>query len=65
MTQHASPQNAEELRCSFCHKGQSDVARLISNPLGTVYICDECIEVCHIILEKGSELPSHPTTDGS
>jgi ATP-dependent protease Clp ATPase subunit len=55
--------NDETLRCSFCYKGQSDVEKLISNPLGSVpraYICNECIEVCHCILEEGSGSPTHP-----
>ena len=58
-----SPQDDPSLRCSFCHKGQSDVVQLISNPPSftpRAYICNECIEACHFILEKGSELPTHP-----
>jgi len=33
------------LRCSFCGKSQNDVRKLIAGP--TVYICDECIELCN------------------
>jgi len=50
-------------QCSFCHKSESEVAKLISNPPGStprVYICDECIAVCHLILEEGSSAPRHP-----
>jgi hypothetical protein len=36
------------LRCSFCNKSQRDVKKLIAGP--TVYICDECVEVCNGIL---------------
>ncbi|MGB2402967.1 MAG: ATP-dependent Clp protease ATP-binding subunit ClpX [Akkermansiaceae bacterium] len=36
--------------CSFCGKSHSEVKKLIAGP--TVYICDECIEVCSSILEK-------------
>jgi ATP-dependent Clp protease ATP-binding subunit ClpX len=53
-------QNEESLRCSFCYKNQSEVAKLISNPSGSAYICNECIEVCHSILEQGPDPPSHP-----
>jgi ATP-dependent Clp protease ATP-binding subunit ClpX len=37
--------------CSFCGKSQEQVRRLIAGP-GSVYICDECIELCHEILEE-------------
>lgn len=39
-----------ELRCSFCGKPQSQVKRLISG--SGVYICDECVHLCHDILEE-------------
>ncbi len=42
-------QEAETLRCSFCDKSQDEVAKLIAGP--TVYICNECIEICNEILE--------------
>lgn len=53
------------LRCSFCGKTQHEVKKLIVGP--TVYICDECIELCAGIisdaepadsLKKNNELPS-------
>ena len=39
----------EVLRCSFCHKSQDAVAKLISSPTDypRAYICDECIAVCN------------------
>jgi ATP-dependent Clp protease ATP-binding subunit ClpX len=37
-----------EMRCSFCGKGQDEIYRLISGP--GVYICDECVNLCNIIL---------------
>jgi ATP-dependent Clp protease ATP-binding subunit ClpX len=41
------------LRCSFCGKSQDEVRKLIAGP--TVYICDECIDLCNdIILEEGA-----------
>jgi len=41
------------LRCSFCHKSQDAVGKLISSPseFPRAYICDECISVCNSILE--------------
>src|SRR5881392_3982893 len=53
------------LRCSFCGKSQNDVRKLIAGP--TVYICDECIELCNDIIaeeweeEKSREIPGPPT----
>jgi len=43
----------EMLRCSFCHKSQENVAKLISSPSDypRAYICDECVAVCNSILE--------------
>ena len=42
------------LSCSFCGKSQREVKKLIAGP--TVYICDECIELCNdIIAEEYSE----------
>ncbi|MBN2370017.1 MAG: ATP-dependent Clp protease ATP-binding subunit ClpX [Vicinamibacteria bacterium] len=40
--------DGEILRCSFCNKDQNDVRKLIAGP--TVYICDECVEVCNDII---------------
>jgi ATP-dependent Clp protease ATP-binding subunit ClpX len=51
----------ESLRCSFCHKSQDAVAKLISSPSDypRAYICDECVAVCNSILEddKGDHQP--------
>ena len=43
----------ETLRCSFCHKSQEVVGKLISTPgdYPKAYICDECVAVCNSILE--------------
>jgi ATP-dependent Clp protease ATP-binding subunit ClpX len=43
----------DTLRCSFCHKSQDVVGKLISSPSDypRAYICDECIAVCNSILE--------------
>jgi len=39
---------SETLRCSFCNKDQNDVRKLIAGP--TVFICDECVDVCNDII---------------
>jgi ATP-dependent Clp protease ATP-binding subunit ClpX len=40
----------KDLVCSFCGKGQEEVRKLIAGP--TVYICDECIELCNDIIAE-------------
>ncbi len=55
----------EALRCSFCHKSQDAVAKLISSPSDypRAYICDECVAVCNSILEDdrgGGAEGGHP-----
>jgi ATP-dependent Clp protease ATP-binding subunit ClpX len=42
-----------ELRCSFCNKAQRDVRKLIAGP--TVYICDECVDICLDIIAEERE----------
>ncbi|MFV0348784.1 MAG: ATP-dependent Clp protease ATP-binding subunit ClpX [Halodesulfovibrio sp.] len=42
----------QELRCSFCGKGQEQVQRLIAGP--EVYICDECVALCNEIIAQES-----------
>lgn len=56
----------EALKCSFCGKGQDEVKKLIAGP--TVYICNECIELCNEIIAdelypetSGEALPKLPT----
>src|SRR5436309_1340818 len=50
------------IRCSFCGRGQDEVARLVSGP--SVYICSECVKLCNDILEGESEREA-PTASGS
>ena len=38
------------LVCSFCGKSQDEVRKLIAGP--TVYICDECIDLCNDIIAE-------------
>ena len=42
-----------QYHCSFCGKSRDQVRRLIAGP-GSVYICDECIELCREIIEEES-----------
>ena len=48
--------DTEILRCSFCNKDQNDVRKLIAGP--TVFICDECVEVCNDIIADDSRFES-------
>ena len=46
--------NKNILYCSFCGKSQHEVRKLIAGP--TVFICDECVELCmDIIKEEGTD----------
>ena len=50
------------IRCSFCGRGQDEVARLVSGP--SVYICSECVKLCNDILEGEIERDT-PQATGS
>jgi ATP-dependent Clp protease ATP-binding subunit ClpX len=52
----------ESLRCSFCHKTQEQVEKLISSPseYPRSYICNECVGVCQQILEDEKREQSSP-----
>ena len=41
----------DQVRCSFCHKTQDQVHKLIAGPDG-VYICDECVDICSEIIDE-------------
>ena len=43
----------KNIRCSFCHKTQSQVSKIIAGP--GVYICDECIGLCQDILDEEAD----------
>ena len=47
------PEDRKQLRCSFCNKTQDQVRKLIAGP--SVYICDECVEICSEIVEEEFE----------
>jgi ATP-dependent Clp protease ATP-binding subunit ClpX len=53
----------DSLRCSFCHKSQDVVGKLISSPSDypRAYICDECIAVCNSIIEDDRQEQSYGT----
>ena len=51
--------DSEILRCSFCNKDQNDVRKLIAGP--TVFICDECVEVCNDIIADDNRFDSRGT----
>jgi hypothetical protein len=45
------------LYCSFCFKSQREVKKLISGP-ASIFICDECIELCNEIIARGARSSS-------
>jgi ATP-dependent Clp protease ATP-binding subunit ClpX len=53
----------EPLRCSFCHKTQEQVEKLISSPSDypRAYICNECVGVCQTILEDEKREQASPS----
>jgi hypothetical protein len=60
----------DRLRCSFCGKSQNEVKKLIAGP--TVYICDECVDICNEIIADGEAAgaqkgagPKEETTAGA
>src|SRR5436305_1116243 len=50
------------LYCSFCGKSQHEVRKLIAGP--TVFICDECVELCNDIIREESRSALVKTRDG-
>jgi ATP-dependent Clp protease ATP-binding subunit ClpX len=48
--------------CSFCRRTQDEVNRLIAGPDG-VFICDECVELCHDILDEEDVAEGTPDAD--
>lgn len=53
----------DQVRCSFCHKTQDQVRKLIAGPDG-VFICDECVDICaEIIEEEYEDEHSHTALD--
>ena len=54
------PAKSSEMRCSFCGKPHTDVAKLVAGP--GVYICDNCVDLCVGVLEEATHAdpPSLP-----
>ncbi len=50
MTKSSSGDSRNTLYCSFCGKSQHEVRKLIAGP--TVFICDECVELCMDIIRE-------------
>ena len=49
----------KDLNCSFCGKSQAEVVKIIAGP--GVYICDQCVDLCHrIIAEELSDGDQRP-----
>lgn len=49
----------EIVQCSFCEKLQNDVRKIIAGP--SVYICDECVEVCVDIIANDTRFTGGTT----
>ena len=55
--------STDDLLCSFCGKSQDEVKKLIAGP--SVYICDECIQLCNeIIAEEYGQEDEDESEDG-
>jgi ATP-dependent Clp protease ATP-binding subunit ClpX len=50
MTKLSGGDGKSTLYCSFCGKSQHEVRKLIAGP--TVFICDECVELCNDIIRE-------------
>ncbi|GGO24325.1 hypothetical protein GCM10010116_48890 [Microbispora rosea subsp. aerata] len=52
----------QDIRCSFCVKPKTDVAKMIAG--AGVYICDECVGLCaEILAAQSAETPEIPYTE--
>jgi len=41
-----------EIFCSFCRQPASELKKIVGDPTGTVFICDECIKVCYSVVSE-------------
>ena len=62
MATNSGGENKNTLYCSFCGKSQHEVRKLIAGP--TVFICDECVELCMDIIRDETKGNSLKSTDG-
>jgi len=53
MTDDRKSRNEKLLFCSFCGKSQHEVTKLIAGP--SVYICNECVDLCNDIMAQEPE----------
>lgn len=52
MSKDGDGKNEKVLYCSFCGKSQHEVKKLIAGP--SVFVCDECVELCNDIIREGA-----------
>ena len=62
MADKASGDSKNTLYCSFCGKSQHEVRKLIAGP--TVFICDECVELCMDIIREETKTSGLKASDG-
>src|SRR5215475_10564063 len=62
MSKVTSSDSKNTLYCSFCGKSQQEVRKLIAGP--TVFICDECIELCKDIIQEANKSSLTKSRDG-
>ena len=62
MNKNTSGDSKNTLYCSFCGKSQHEVKKLIAGP--TVFICDECVELCMDIIREESKTALVKSRDG-
>jgi len=62
MTKASNGDGKNTLYCSFCGKSQHEVKKLIAGP--TVFICDECVELCNDIIREETKNALVKTRDG-
>jgi len=62
MANSSSGDSKNTLYCSFCGKSQHEVRKLIAGP--TVFICDECVELCMDIIREETKASGLKATDG-
>ena len=62
MATNSGSDSKNTLYCSFCGKSQHEVRKLIAGP--TVFICDECVELCMDIIREETKASGLKTTDG-
>ena len=60
--QNGSGDSKNTLYCSFCGKSQHEVKKLIAGP--TVFICDECVELCMDIIREESKASGFKSKEG-